>query len=163
MPPLKAGDTAPDFELPGFVSQPEVKDVTVKLSESLKNGPVILMFHPLAFTAVCETEVCTVGKEWQRYAQAGAQVVSISVDSMPAKKAWVKAIAPAGLPYPVASDFWPHGKAAELYGVLRPQGFSERATFVIGRDGKIVYADVRENIRELPPFDEVLAAARNAA
>lgn len=92
------------------------------------------------------------------FTSAGAQVVAISVDSVPSKKAWAESL--GGFTFLVLSDFWPHGAVAKQYGVLREQGFAERATFVIGRDGAIRYADVRENIRDLPPLDEVLAAVQ---
>jgi glutaredoxin len=40
------------------------------------------------------------------------------------------------------SDFYPHGHVAECYGVMRPEGHSERAIFVIDKQGVIRYVDV---------------------
>ncbi len=42
------------------------------------------------------------------------------------------------------SDFWPHGKIAELYGVFRKEGHSERAIFIIDKDGIIRYIDIHD-------------------
>jgi peroxiredoxin len=56
------------------------------------------------------------------------------------------------------SDFWPHGDVAQQYGVLRPQGYTERASFVVDKDGVIRYAHVYD-IDELPdnvPLFDVL-------
>jgi len=42
----------------------------------------------------------------------------------------------------VLSDFWPHGKVADMFGVLRSDGVSERALFVIDKKGILQYAHV---------------------
>jgi peroxiredoxin (alkyl hydroperoxide reductase subunit C) len=53
-----------------------------------------------------------------------------------------------GVWFDVLSDFWPHGETAKKYGVLRSDGMSERALFVIDRDGVIRYIDVHDiNVR----------------
>ena len=57
-----------------------------------------------------------------------------------------------GIHYPLLSDFWPHGSVSELYGVLRSDGKSERAIFIIDRRGYIQYIDIHE-IDEQPSND----------
>lgn len=42
------------------------------------------------------------------------------------------------------SDFWPHGEVSKLYGVFRPEGYSERAIFIIDKNGIIQYIDVHD-------------------
>ena len=59
---------------------------------------------------------------------------------MPCLKAWAESF--GGVNYPLLSDFWPHGKVAELYGVLRSSGSSERALFLIDKQGIIRYIDI---------------------
>jgi peroxiredoxin len=85
-----------------------------------------------------------------------AQVLGISVDSTDTNNAWAKSL---GVNWVLLlSDFWPHGEVAQQYGVLRPQGFTERATFIVDKDGVIRYAHVYD-INELPdnePLFEVL-------
>jgi peroxiredoxin len=44
----------------------------------------------------------------------------------------------------VLSDFWPHGAVADKFGVLRSDGTSERALFVIDKKGFIRYIDVHD-------------------
>lgn len=56
--------------------------------------------------------------------------------------AWADSL--GGINYPLLSDFWPHGKVAELYGVLRKEGHSERAIFIIDKDGIIRYIDIHD-------------------
>lgn len=48
---LKIGDSAPDFDLPGVITKPEVQRVQVQLSEYRGRKHVVLAFHPFAFTA----------------------------------------------------------------------------------------------------------------
>ncbi len=43
--------------------------------------------------------------------------------------------------YPLLSDFWPHGETAQKYGVLTEMGFSDRAIFIINKEGIICYID----------------------
>jgi hypothetical protein len=59
-----------------------------------------------------------------------------------------------GITYPLLSDFWPHGQIAQMYGVLRDDGRSERAIFVIDKRGIIRYVDVHDI--DLQPDNEEL-------
>ncbi len=70
------------------------------------------------------------------------QVLGISVDSGPCLKAWADSL--GGITYPLLSDFWPHGRVAQSYGVLREEGYSERAIFVVDKRGIIRYVDVHD-------------------
>ena len=82
------------------------------------------------------------------------QVLGISVDSVPCLKAWADSLMPGGITYPLLSDFFPHGKVAESFGVLRDDGRSERAIFVIDKQGVIRYVDVHD-ISQQPDNDEL--------
>lgn len=62
-----------------------------------------------------------------------------------------------GLNYPLLSDFWPHGAVAQQYGVLRAEGFTERAVFLIDKDGVVRYVDIHK-ISEPPDPRDVLRA-----
>jgi peroxiredoxin len=81
----------------------------------------------------------------EKFAGFDAQVVGISVDSIPSHIAWQKKDI-GTLNYPLASDFYPHGEVAKKFGVLRAgdpiPGINERAVFVIDKQGKIVFAKV---------------------
>jgi glutaredoxin len=83
------------------------------------------------------------------------QVLGLSVDSVPCLKAWADSL--GGISYPLLSDFFPHGRVAELYGVLRPEGYTERAIFVIDKQGMIRYVDVHD-ITKQPENDELFRA-----
>ena len=70
------------------------------------------------------------------------QVMGISVDSVDCLNAWAESL--GGITYPLLSDFYPHGEIAQRYDVLREEGYSERAIFVIDKEGVVRYVDVHD-------------------
>jgi hypothetical protein len=82
-----------------------------------------------------------------------AQVLGLSVDSIPSLVAWADSL--GGITYPLLSDFYPHGEVAQKFGVLREDGRTERAIFVIDKAGIIRYVDVKGYIDDQPD-NEVL-------
>jgi peroxiredoxin len=147
---LKAGDEAPEFELRSH------KGGSVKLSDFRGRKNVVLAFHPLAFTPVCANQMCGYESDLAQFESAGAAVLGISIDAQPAKAAWAKSL--GAISYDLLSDFHPHGEVAAKYGVFRPkEGFSERAIFVIDKQGKVAWSKVYA-IPEQPENSEVLAA-----
>ena len=91
------------------------------------------------------------------FAGLDTQVLGISVDSVPCLTAWAKDL--GGITYPLLSDFWPHGEVAQRFGVLREDGTTERALFIIDREGIIRYVDVHD-IDTQPSNDELRRAIR---
>src|SRR4030095_15157301 len=118
---------APDFELPSHTGR------TVRLSQFRHARNVVLAFHPLAFTPVCAEQMQTYEREKAALDALDAHVLGISVDAAPAKKAWADSL--GGVSYDLLSDFHPKGAVAAEYGVMRADGISERAVFVIDKNG----------------------------
>jgi glutaredoxin len=87
-----------------------------------------------------------------RFEGMETQVLGLSVDSVPCLKAWAESL--GGVTYPLLSDFYPHGQVAEKFGVLRSEGYTERAIFVVDKRGIIRYIDVHE-ITKQPNNDEL--------
>lgn len=85
------------------------------------------------------------------------QVLGISVDHIPALVAWAESL--GGITYPLLSDFWPHGAVAESYGVLREEGFTERALFLVDKEGTLRWSKIYDQ-EEQPDNREVLAEIR---
>ncbi len=94
-------------------------------------------------------------EDLSEFERRNAQVLGISVDSVHANEAWAKSM--GGLSYPLLSDFFPHGHVSLQYGVLRGDGMSERAIFVVDRRGIIRYIDIHD-ITEQPPTDKIMEA-----
>ena len=97
-----------------------------------------------------------------KFAGFDAQVVGMSVDSIPSHIAWQeKSI--GKLNYPLGSDFYPHGTVAKMFGVLREgppiPGMNERAIFIIDKQGKIAFSKVY-NLGEQPDNEEAFEVLR---
>lgn len=89
----------------------------------------------------------------ERFAGYDAQVLGISVDSIPCHVAYAKSL--GGLSYDLLADFHPKGEVARKYGVwLEEKGFSGRAIFIVDKNGKIAYVNIHEILD--PPKNEVL-------
>jgi len=93
----------------------------------------------------------------ERFRAEDTQVLGISVDYTAANAAWAESLGIKELP--LLSDYWPHGKVAQEYGVLRKQGFTERATFIVDKEGIIRFARIFE-LDELPTNQELFEALR---
>ena len=106
---VRTGDVAPEFDLE--VDHRE----RVTLSEIRTRANVLLVFHPFAFTPVCEDEARDLQENLQSFRDAGTEIVFVSCDPSAARQAWKKQL---GAEYTFASDFWPHGAAAKAYGVF---------------------------------------------
>lgn len=152
---LQAGDNAPDLTLP---SAEGLKPAS--LAEQWKDGPVVLLFFPLAFTDTCTDELCAVRDDMGAYGRLNARVVAVSVDSPWVLDRFRKEI---GADYTFLSDF--NRQATEAFDVVRKtpvgpglMGVSERAAFVIGTDGRIRYSWSSVTPGLIPPFDEIKQA-----
>lgn len=146
----EVGQKAPDFTLFDSAKQP------TKLSDS-KGKNVVLAFYPGAFTGVCTTEMCTFRDRFDSLNSMNAQVIGVSVDGIFAQKAFSDA---NNLNFPLLSDF--NRETVEAYGVALPnfagmEGYtaSERAVFVIDKNGVIRFKWVGENPGVEPDYDEV--------
>ena len=152
---VRTGDGAPEFDLE--VSSSE----RVKLSDFRGRSNVLLVFHPFAFTPVCEDEARDLQENLQSFRDAGTEIVFVSCDPSAARQAWRKEL---GAEYVFASDFWPHGEAAKAYGVFNDaNGAPHRGTFLIDTEGTVIWSLVneRDEKREemVPESLDVLVAA----
>jgi peroxiredoxin (alkyl hydroperoxide reductase subunit C) len=148
---LKVGDIAPDFTLQAANKEPwRLKDWRGK-----KN--VVLAFVPFAFSGVCSTQLPSYEASLDRFKNAQAEVVAISMDSTYALHAWQESMHAS---LPLLSDFYPQGQVVDLYGVRHPAGMSERALFVIDKEGVIRYIEVVHTPGEMPDNEDLFEALR---
>ncbi len=95
----------------------------------------------------------------ERFTGYDAQVLGISVDSVPCNTAWAKSL--GGLSYDLLSDFNPKGEAARSFGAYRDaDGISERALFVIDKEGKFAYVDIHD-IGDQPDNEDLFDVLKN--
>jgi peroxiredoxin len=152
---VQIGQEAPDFTL----KNTDTQDITLSSFRGQKN--VVLLFVPFAFTGVCTNELCSVRDTLGNYTNLDAEVLGISVDSPFAQKQWKEK---ENLNFTLLSDFNREvGKAygAQYDALMGFQGVAKRAAFVIDKQGKIRYAEILDNARNLPDFDKVKEALQS--
>lgn len=93
-----------------------------------------------------------------RFQEADTQVLGISVDSIPSHVAWAKSL--GGITYDLLSDFNPKGAVAKSFGAFREaDGITERALFVVDKEGKVAYKDIHD-ISKQPDNEEIFDVLR---
>lgn len=149
MAAIHQGDEAPDFELSDSTGQP------VRLSDYRGKKAVVLVFYPFAFSGICEGELCSIRDRMEQFSNDDVETLAVSTDARPSLKAWADK---EGFEFPLLTDFWPHGGVAKQYGVFHEKvGAAERATFVIDKDGTVVYS-VHNSLGEARDDDAYLEA-----
>ncbi len=118
-----------------------------------KGKKVVLSFHPLAWTSVCAQQMQDLEKNKKAFDRLNAVAVGLSVDSVPCKAAWAGSLKIKDTR--LLADFWPHGGVAASLGLLRAEGFSERANVIVDEDGTVLFVKVYP-IPELPDVGEIL-------
>jgi peroxiredoxin len=149
---VDVGDQAPDFELPDQHGSP------VRLSSFRGAKNVLLVFYPLAFSAVCAGELSALRDEFPGLARADVELLTVSVDSVFTHRTWADA---EHFSFGLLSDFWPHGEVARRYGVFDPErGVAIRGTFVIDQAGVVRWKVVNPipQARDLAEYSKALAA-----
>ena len=141
---VKVGDRAPGFTLPA------VSGGQVSLDQFLGKKNVVLSFVPAAWTPVCSDQWPGYNIVQSLFDANDAVLLGISVDNVPTLHAWTQQM--GDLWFPVLSDFWPHGEVAAQYGVLRSDGVSERALFIIDKVG-IVRSILVSDINKRPDLE----------
>jgi peroxiredoxin len=131
--PLSPGPLAPGTPAPDFTLQ-SAPDKSLSLSE-LRGQPVILAFYPADWSPVCGDQMTLYNEVLSEFEGYGAKLLGISVDGAWCHAAFAK---DRNLHFPLLSDFEPKGEVSRRYGAYRRKdGFSERALFVLDRDGII--------------------------
>jgi len=92
-----------------------------------------------------------------RFEGYDTHVLGISIDSVPCNTAWAKSL--GGISYDLLSDFEPKGEVARKYGAYRTEGYSERALYVVDKEGKIAFKDIHK-INDQPDNEEIFDVLR---
>jgi peroxiredoxin Q/BCP len=128
MPAIQVGDRAPDF------TTTTTDGRTLRLSDFLGRRAVVLFFYPKDGTPVCTKEACAFRDSYERFAEAGAEVIGVSADSDEKHREFA---AEHRLPFPLVSDTG--GALRKAFGVPRPLLglLPGRATYVIDKQGTV--------------------------
>lgn len=143
---LAVGDRVPRVVLPDTSGAPLALDGS--------DGPLLVVFVPYAFSPVCSGEVADLTAMTEEILAGGLRLVVVSCDPLPALRAWL-----VDAPFDGASDFWPHGAAADAFGVLDAgRGVAGRGTFLV-EDGLVRWSLVSAAgaARPVDAYREMLA------
>jgi peroxiredoxin len=150
---LGPGTPAPDFALNA------TPDQLLRLSE-LRGRPVILVFYPADWSPVCGDQVALYNEMLSEFREYDAEILGISVDGVWCHAAFARE---RNLHFPLLADFEPKGAVARQYGAYRDEeGTSERALFVLDRDG-IIRWSYCSPIAVNPGADGILNALESIA
>ena len=149
---IQVGEVAPDFTL----SNQHGEELTI--SELVAEGPVALVFFPLAFSGICTGELCELRDNLAVFNDAKVRLVGVSVDSVFSLKVWAEQ---EGYEFSILSDFLPHGAVAREYGAfVEERGIATRATVIIGEDRKVLasFETSPGEARDFAAYREAVAA-----
>ena len=149
---LIIGETAPEFALVNQYGE------TVSLSDFRDKRNVVVVFYPLSFSGICTGELCELRDNFAAFDDANVELLAISVDSKFVQKQFAEH---EGYKFSVLADFWPHGAVAREYGVfIEEAGISNRATFVINKEGELVakFVTAPGQARNLDEYRRALAS-----
>ncbi len=148
---IDVGDEAPDFELA------DQSRALVRLSDFRGRKNVVVVFYPLSFTRVCQSELCAIRDSMPSFDSDDVQTLAISCDTTAVHAQWARE---QGYTFPLLADFWPHGAVARDYGVFdEATGLSLRGTFIVDKQGRVAYKVVHgiPDARSLDEYTAVLA------
>ncbi len=144
----QVGQSAPEIDLPdGDGDRWQLSDQRGKT--------IVLLFYPGDETPVCTKQLCSVRDNWERYQEAGAEVVGINSDSIDKHHRFA---AHHQLPLRLLSDA--DGKVTRAYQMNSLLG-TKRGVVVIDKDGVIRYRKTVVPIFR-PTDDEILSAIAQA-
>lgn len=151
---FKKGQKIPEFSLEDH------NDQEISLAQ-FEGENILLSFHPFAWTSVCRNQMEALEENYEEFEKNNTIPLGISIDPMPAKKAWARDMGLQKLS--LLSDFWPHGELASKLGIFIDKiGTSGRVNILVDDQGEVLWAK-EYDISELPDIDEVLEAAADNA
>ncbi|HEX3533089.1 MAG TPA: redoxin domain-containing protein [Gemmatimonadaceae bacterium] len=146
----QVGDVAPEFTAASTAG----KDVSLSSLRGKRN--VLLAFFPLAFTGTCSKELVCFTEDFDQFAGNGVEILPISVDSVPSLKEFKNKLK---MKTELLSDF--KRDISRAYGVLNEDRFfSNRAYFLIDKEGRIRWSHVEGNNSDRRENSEILAAIK---
>lgn len=146
---LQINEKLPVFTANAYHGGKEVSitfDKNSKKEDKLTKGKwLIFLFYPADFTFVCPTELEETAELYKEIQKEGAEVFSVSTDTVFVHKAWHDhSPAIKKVKFPMLAD--PTGKIARLFGTyIEDEGLSLRGTFIIDPDGNLKTIEIHDN------------------
>lgn len=157
-PPVEVdvGRVAPDFTME-WADSSGVRSAPVTLSK-LRGKVVVLAFYPADRSSGCTAELIKFRDEYGTMFGTGTVVIPISGDSIATHASWAKEMK---FPFALGAD--PGLAVARRYGSWNPgRGNASRTVFVIGRDGRILWRNMKFPALSENAYDELAAEVAKA-
>jgi peroxiredoxin Q/BCP len=153
VPAPAVGAPAPGFVLP-YATRDSVARDSLSLAALVGRRNLVLAFYPADWSGGCTREVCTLRDNFGALAALDAEVVAISGDYVYSHHEWAKH---HELPFRLASDH--RHEVARAYGSFNEaSGYNRRTVYVVGKDGRVAYADPAYSVRDSVSFGKLKAA-----
>jgi len=138
---VKIGEQVPDIELEAFHNEAIKK---IKFSD-FRGKWLAVIFYPADFTFICPTELEEAANLYSEFQAAGAEILSVSTDTVFVHKAWHDTSeAIKKIKFPMVAD--PSGKLSREFGTfLEEEGLSLRGSFIIDPDGILKCSEMHDN------------------
>ncbi len=154
---IEVGQEAPDFTLPNQHGE------SVTLSQYRGSKNVVLVFYPWAFTGVCTGELCSIRDRMGDFDNDDTVTLAVSCDTKFSLRVFAEQ---EGYKFQLLADHWPHGAAAQAYGVfVGAKGAAKRGTFIIDKAGVVRWIVINEigDARDPDEYERVLSGLHAAA
>ncbi|MBI3322236.1 MAG: redoxin domain-containing protein [Candidatus Omnitrophica bacterium] len=138
---LRIGQQVPEIEFSVFHSEDVRK---VRLTD-WRGKWLVLIFYPADFTFICPTELEEAAHLYPQFQKIGAEIVSVSTDTVYVHKAWHdQSPAIKKIKFPMAAD--PAGKLCRAFGtMIEEEGLSVRGSFIVDPDGILQVSEMHAN------------------
>jgi peroxiredoxin len=138
---IRVGEKIEDFEFEFYQN----RDIKKARFSDYRGNWLVLLFYPADFTFVCPTELEEAAALYEEFKKAGAEILSVSTDTVYAHKAWHdQSPAIHKIKYPMVAD--PAAKLCRYFGTyLEGVGLSLRGSFIIDPDGVLKAQEIHDN------------------
>ena len=140
MPPIEAGQPAPEFSLATYEGERFTR-------ENLLGRITVLVFYPFAFSPVCTDQLAIYQEVLGDFEARGVTLYGVSCDATWSQRAFRDSL---GITIEQLSDFEPKGATCRAFGVMHPGGFPQRALVVIGPDATVRWSFEAPSPGDLP-------------
>ncbi|MDP3964420.1 MAG: redoxin domain-containing protein [bacterium] len=133
-------------EIPSFTLEAYHNDKIVEIKlDQYRDKWLACIFYPADFTFICPTELEDAAELYPEFQKLGAEILSISTDTVYVHKAWHDHSEAIGkIAFPMLAD--PTGKLCRAFGTyLEKKGESLRGSFIIDPDGVIKAYEIHDN------------------
>jgi len=138
---LRIGQEIPELKAQAYYNN----EITEVKFEDLKGKWAVVVFYPADFTFICPTELEELAEKYEAFKAEGAEVLSVSTDTVFVHKAWHDTSDAIGkIKFPMVAD--PTGEISKVFGTyIDGEGLALRGSFIINPEGKLVAYEMHDN------------------